>query len=75
MRVYFLDKIQFVLSRPEVQNLLNVVVQGSESMVGNLRETLRVTQRGEVSTHAKMQSLTPNFNRKRLNNYDGDNPD
>jgi hypothetical protein len=28
-----------------------------------------------MSVHAKTQALTPNFDKKRLYNYDGDNPD
>ena len=75
MRTYFLEKIQFVLSRAEVHALLNTVNNIDEKLVDNLRDTLRITERNEMSVHAKTQALAPNFDKKRLYNYDGDNPD
>jgi hypothetical protein len=42
MRNYFLSKIHFVLSRPEVNNMLERN-QNSDKMVDNIRQTMRMT--------------------------------
>jgi hypothetical protein len=38
MRVYFMDKLQFLLSCPEIVNLLE-----GNSMADSIRETIRMT--------------------------------
>lgn len=48
---------------------------GNSRIIDNLRQTLRITQASQLEMQAKMQILTPNINKKRLYNYDGDKPD
>jgi hypothetical protein len=39
MRSYFMDKMQFILSRPEIITML----EGGGSAIDNIRETIRIT--------------------------------
>lgn len=41
MRAYFMDKMQFVLSCPEIVKML----EGGGTMVESIRETVRITER------------------------------
>lgn len=41
MRAYFMDKMQFVLSRPEIITML----EGGGSAIDNIRETVRMTEK------------------------------
>lgn len=44
-------------------------------MVSDIRETIRSTERNDMSIHANTQAQKANFDKKRLYNYDGDKPE
>lgn len=46
MRKYFLDKIQFVVSQPEIDSMLKRSVE-PDNMVDMLRETIRMTAKDD----------------------------
>lgn len=43
MRKYFLNKIQFVVSRPEIDIMLKRNADGNSSPMDMIRETMRLT--------------------------------
>ena len=68
MRKYFLNKIQFVVSQPEIDTMLKRNAE-QDSMVGMLRETIRMTtqnesKKDEVFSHKMLMEAIEAENKK-----------